>query len=64
METKQISYESVEISKNFGLCGTEKIINSVVNYLNGCYNWDLRSNFYKKSPNTYYFQTSSIPKIL
>ena len=53
-----------ETSKNFGICGTEKVINSVVNYLNDYYNWNLHSNFYKKSPNTYYFQTSSIPKIL
>ena len=51
-----------ETSKNFGICGTEKVINSVVNYLNDYYNWNLHSNFYKKVQTLIIFKHQVFPK--
>ena len=54
-------FSNGEVEVDFGLCGNKKTIISVYEYLYNYFNWDLTFsvNNYTKSPNTYYFQTSS-----
>ena len=49
---------------NFGFCGNEKTMSSIIQYLNDKYDISCSLFSYKKSPNTFYFQSSSKQKIL
>ena len=58
-------FSYTDLTKNFGFCGNELTIKSIANYLNSYFKWDnpIKTNFYKKSPTTFYFQSSSTSKI-
>lgn len=50
-------------SRAFGICGNQKTITSIGNYLNNRYNWDLIVTQSSTSPRIFLFQTTATTKL-
>ena len=58
-------FTNTDKTKNFGICGNEKVIKSIVKYLVNYFFWnEINVHQYSKSIITFYFQTSSQNKML